>query len=109
MQFKSAERIVQDSACQNMGMKRLLFAMLAVASAHAADPFFFIQASDPQFGMYTADKDYVRETANWEFAVANVNRLHPAFLVVTGDLTNKATDAAQRAEYQRINAKLDKS
>ena len=74
-----------------------------------ADPFFFMQATDPQFGMYSADKDFVQETANWEFAIANVNRLHPAFLVVTGDLTNKAGDAAQIAEYRRINAKLDRS
>jgi 3',5'-cyclic AMP phosphodiesterase CpdA len=82
--------------------------MLAVC-AKAADTFFFIQASDPQFGMYTADRDFAHETANWEFAIANVNRLHPAFLVVTGDLTNTAGDAAQIAEYKRINAKLDRS
>lgn len=68
---------------------------------------FFMQASDPQFGMFTANKDFRQETANWEFAIANVNRLHPAFLVVTGDLTNNA-EPAQIAEYRRINAKLDK-
>ncbi len=78
-------------------------------SAFAADPFFFIQASDPQFGMYAADKSFVQETGNWEFAIANVNRLHPAFLVVTGDLTNKGQDSAQIAEYKRIDAKLDGS
>jgi len=72
----------------------------------AADPFFFIQASDPQFGMYSADKEFGQETINWEFAIATVNRLHPAFLVVTGDLTNKPGDPAQIAEYRRINAKL---
>jgi 3',5'-cyclic AMP phosphodiesterase CpdA len=59
--------------------------------------------------MYTADREFSQETANWEFAVANINRLRPAFLVVTGDLTNKAGDAAQLAEYRRINGKLDKS
>lgn len=85
-----------------------LFAVLAAAlTAQAADPLFFIQATDPQFGMYTADKSFAQETANWEFAIANVNRLHPAFLVVTGDLTNKPGDAAQIAEYHRINKKLD--
>lgn len=95
--------------CQNEGMKLLLLVLLATFGAKAADPFFFIQASDPQFGMYTADRDFVQETANWEFAIATVNRLHPAFLVVTGDLTNKAGDAAQIAEFKRINARLDKS
>jgi 3',5'-cyclic AMP phosphodiesterase CpdA len=86
----------------------LLFSLQAVSlQAVAAEPFFFIQASDPQFGMFTANKDFRQETANWEFVVANVNRLHPAFLVVTGDLTNQDGSSAQIAEYKRINAKLD--
>src|SRR5580704_16920926 len=88
---------------------KLFLILVAAVCGQAADPFFFIQASDPQFGMYTADRDFTQETANWEFAIASVNRLHPAFLVVTGDLTNKAGDAAQIAEYRRINAKLDRS
>jgi 3',5'-cyclic AMP phosphodiesterase CpdA len=93
----------------NVSMKLILAALTSVLCLNAAEPWFFIQASDPQFGMYTADKDFRQETANWEFAVANFNRLHPAFVVVTGDLTNKAGDAAQIAEYKRINARLDKS
>jgi 3',5'-cyclic AMP phosphodiesterase CpdA len=70
-------------------------------------PIFFVQMSDPQFGMYTDNQDYAQETANFEFAIANVNRLHPAFLVVTGDLVNKSSDARQWAEYKRIAGKLD--
>ncbi len=89
-------------------MKRLALIALLAAPAFAAD-FFFIQASDPQFGMYAKDADFRQETANWEFVIANVNRLHPAFLVVTGDLINKTGDAAQIAEYKRINAKLDRA
>jgi 3',5'-cyclic AMP phosphodiesterase CpdA len=96
-----------------VAMKHIVPILLAAACAQASSPtdapFFFIQASDPQFGMYTADRDFVQETANWEFAIASVNRLHPAFLVVTGDLTNKAADAAQIAEYKRIDGKLDKA
>ena len=87
---------------------RLTLLALLAAPAFAAD-LFFIQASDPQFGMYTKDADFRQETANWEFVIANVNRLHPAFLVVTGDLVNKTGDAAQIAEYKRINAKLDRA
>lgn len=67
----------------------------------------FVQMSDPQFGMYTKDVDFAHETANFEFAIAAANRLKPAFVVVTGDLTNMSTDAAQTAEYKRISAKLD--
>src|ERR1043165_8495747 len=67
----------------------------------------FIQMSDPQFGMYTKDADFVHETANFEFAIATANRLKPAFVVITGDLINESGNAAQAAEYKRIAAKLD--
>lgn len=82
--------------------------LLTLASARA-ESYFFIQMSDPQFGMYTADHGFEQETANFEFAIANANRLKPAFVVITGDLVNKAGNAAQIAEYQRIAAKLDHS
>lgn len=75
----------------------------------AAEPFFFIQLSDPQFGMFTDNKDFAQETANFEFAVATVNRLHPAFVVITGDLVNKPGDADQIAAFHRIVAKVDPS
>jgi 3',5'-cyclic AMP phosphodiesterase CpdA len=77
------------------------------APRRPAPPFFFIQLSDPQFGMFAADSHFTQETANFELAVAAVNRLRPAFVVVTGDLVNKAGDAAQIAEYRRIIAKVD--
>jgi 3',5'-cyclic AMP phosphodiesterase CpdA len=75
---------------------------------HAAD-LFFVQMSDPQFGMYTNNADFSQETANFEFAIANANRLRPSFVVVCGDLINRAGDAAETAEYLRVAAKLDRS
>jgi len=90
-----------------LGLAALLF--LCVSFTHAAEPFFFIQLSDPQFGMFTGNKDFVQETANFEFAVATINRLKPAFVVITGDLVNKPGDAAQIAEFRRIVAKVDAS
>jgi predicted MPP superfamily phosphohydrolase len=77
------------------------------AQAPADKPFFFLQFSDTQFGMFTADKDFAQETANFELAIATANRLKPAFVVVTGDLVNKPGDAAQIAEFHRIARKLD--
>ncbi len=71
------------------------------------EPFFFIQLSDPQLGMFTGDKDFMQETANFEFAVAAVNRLRPAFVVITGDLVNKPGDDTQIAEYLRIIGTID--
>jgi 3',5'-cyclic AMP phosphodiesterase CpdA len=80
--------------------------LLAAPVGSQAGAFFFIQLSDPQFGMYTADRDFAQETANFEFAVASVNRLRPAFVVITGDLVNKPGDAAQIAEYERVKARV---
>lgn len=84
-------------------------AVAPVQRGPAGGPFFFLQLSDPQFGMFTADGDFSQETANFEFAVAAVNRLEPAFVVITGDLVNKPGDAAQIAEYRRIKAKVKPS
>src|SRR4051794_19813482 len=70
--------------------------------------FWFLQMSDPQFGMHAKDHDFVQETANYEFAIATANRLKPQFVIVCGDLVNKAGDAPQIAEYRRVSAKLDK-
>ena len=73
----------------------------------ADEPFFFIQLSDPQFGMFTENKDFAQETINFEFAVATVNRLKPAFVVITGDLIHKPGDTPQNVEYLRIAGKID--
>ena len=83
--------------------------ILGTAQAPAAEPWFFIQLTDPQFGMYAQNADFQQETANFEFAIATANRLKPAFVIVTGDLIHKTGDKPQADEYQRIAAKLDRS
>lgn len=88
-----------------------LFAALALmlAAARAAEPWFFIQLSDPQMGMFSDNRDTVQDAANFEFAVASVNRLKPAFVVITGDLVNKWGDPEQIAVFKRIAGKIDQS
>lgn len=83
---------------------RIAAMTLGWACALAAQTF--IQMSDPQFGMYSKNQNFVHETANFEFAIATANRLRPAFVVVTGDLINEGGNAAQAAEYHRIAAEL---
>jgi len=90
-------------------MTRLCFAIVLASVLHGAEPLFFVQLSDPQFGMYTKNQEFSQETANFEFAIANINRLKPAFVVVTGDLTNEVGNKAQIDEYHRIKARLDRS
>lgn len=72
-------------------------------------PRFFIQMSDPQFGFMTPNAGFKQETDNFTKAIAAANRLRPAFVVVTGDLTHRQGDTAQITEYRRIAAQLDRA
>ncbi|MEO6684173.1 MAG: metallophosphoesterase [Ginsengibacter sp.] len=71
-------------------------------------PLYFIQMSDPQFGMFRKDTSFEKETINFTKAIMAANRLKPAFVIVTGDLVNKPFDADQIAEYKRVSELLDK-
>src|ERR1700726_3738842 len=42
----------------------------AFAQNTTAPDVFFLQMSDPQFGMYANNRDFAQETANYEFAIA---------------------------------------
>lgn len=100
-------------------MKQGLFSVMRcatvavlVASCSGADgrgdPFFFVQLSDPQFGMYAADSSFFQESANLQLAVATVNRLRPSFVIVTGDLVNQVGNRDEIAGYQRAMSSLDR-
>jgi 3',5'-cyclic AMP phosphodiesterase CpdA len=95
-------------------MGRLLLALsflgiLLPATAEFQQPWFFAVLADPQFGMYAKDQNFTQETANLEFAIANLNRLHPRFVVICGDLVNRTGDSTEIAEYKRILQELDSS
>jgi 3',5'-cyclic AMP phosphodiesterase CpdA len=84
-------------------MRLLLLTLITACGLFSQS--FFIQGADPQFGMYAKDENFIQETANFEFFVANVNRLMPMFVIICGDLTNAHTPA-EIAEYKRITAKI---
>jgi 3',5'-cyclic AMP phosphodiesterase CpdA len=86
----------------------VLAAFLFLAGC-ASRPFTFFQMADTQFGFFNANKEFSRETKNFEAAIAATNRLKPAFVVVCGDLVNKPADLPQITEYKRIAAMLDPS
>ena len=94
------------------GTKSLLLC-LAVIAGHAiaqeSDSYVFAQLADTQFGFFAEDREFTQETANYEFVVANLNRLKPAFVVICGDLINKPGEPTQRAEYLRVTALIDPS
>jgi 3',5'-cyclic AMP phosphodiesterase CpdA len=70
---------------------------------------FFFQMTDPQFGMFANDSNFVKETINFEEAIKAANRLHPAFVVVCGDLVNQLSSRDQISEYKRIAGQLNPS
>jgi hypothetical protein len=71
--------------------------------ARAQDPFF-IQMADPQFRMHTNNIGFAQETANLKFVIKTVNRRHPAFVVMSGDLLTPINREASpvRANAQRL-------
>lgn len=85
----------------------LVFLLAGCASRKPMQSSLFLQMADTQFGFFNENLDFKKETVNFEKAIAQVNRLHPAFVIVCGDLVNKAGDAAQIAEYKRIASGLD--
>ena len=74
-----------------------------------ASPFFFLQMADTQFGMYSDDESFERETALFTRAIEHANRLKPEFVIICGDLINRPGDPLQREELLRICSMLDKT
>lgn len=89
----------------------LIFLVLnaSCSSIGTANKLTFFQMADTQFGFFNANKEFSRETVNYEKAIAATNSLKPSFVVVCGDLVNKPGDIPQINEYKRISFKLDPS
>lgn len=85
----------------------VLSCMLFSVSAQKK-PFFFIQISDPQFGMFDENKSFNKETANLEQTIAAINKLKPAFVVITGDMVHNGESREQISEMQRCLSLFDK-
>jgi 3',5'-cyclic AMP phosphodiesterase CpdA len=90
-------------------MRKLVYTPLLFVCQLWAQDAFFLQGSDPQFGMYAADRSFAQETANFEFFIATANRLKPTFVILCGDLINQAGNRLQADEFLRVAGKLDKS
>jgi 3',5'-cyclic AMP phosphodiesterase CpdA len=89
----------------------LFLFLLLVGSASAqkknqVNPWFFIQLTDPQFGMFESNAGFEKETMLYEKAVAKINSMNPDFVVITGDFVNDQNSVAQINEFKRITAKI---
>jgi serine/threonine-protein phosphatase CPPED1 len=87
----------------------LVIIIAIVVPGSGQEPYYFVMLTDTQLGLYASNNNSEQETANYEFAVATVNRLKPRFVIVLGDLVNKSGDEAQIREYKRISGKIDPS
>lgn len=96
-------------------MKKLIFVLLLITSIiwnadaqkkNSGAPYFIIQVTDPQFGMYNENKSFEKETELFEKAVSEINRLNPDFVVITGDLVNDKNNRSQVEEFKRIKSQI---
>lgn len=86
----------------------LIFAGTALAEKKSPIiPWFFVQLTDPQFGMFDSNKSFEKETILYEKAVAKINSLNPDFVVITGDFVNDPKSPSQIEKFKRITAKIN--
>ena len=70
-------------------------------------PWFFIQITDPQFGMFDNNKSFEKETILYETAVNKINKLNPDFVVIKGDFVYDPNVASQIEDFKRITSKIN--
>lgn len=94
-------------------MKFLLSILLILTSIQlgAKSPhklFTFVQLTDIQMGMISNNKNCVEEIRLYSLAIQEINRLKPAFVVITGDFVNNRTDTSQLCAYERVTSTISK-
>jgi len=83
------------------------FEVIFAQNNNSYEPWFFIQLTDPQFGMFENNESFDKETALFEKAVIKINRLRPDFVAITGDFVHNQKSEEQIAEFKRIASKKD--
>ena len=93
-----------------MRHKLIILLTVTVLSAVSCDrSFVFMQLTDTQIGFRDKTEGYAWSDSLMQAAVAAVNRVHPACVVITGDLVNRTSDSLQVAIYKRNLAGIDSS
>ena len=78
----------------------LLF--VGMAGCTPSQPYYFVHLSDPQLGMMENNAGFSQETKIVANTVSAINRLNPAFVVITGDLVHETGNAEQIKELKRL-------
>uniref|UniRef100_UPI003216713B metallophosphoesterase n=1 Tax=uncultured Draconibacterium sp. TaxID=1573823 RepID=UPI003216713B len=90
----------------------LLFFAVEIVGAQTTsknDSCFFIQLSDPQFGMFKQNANFEKETALYKKAIDGINELKPDFVVITGDFVHNQNSEEQINEFIRLTAAVNPS
>ena len=94
-------------------MKRIVFVLVCMLfsfsfSAPGKDrSFFFVQLSDPRLGLCSEDGGFEREKQQFKQFIDAINRLKPAFVVISGNLVNDRGNAAQLAGFRELCRRID--
>lgn len=88
----------------------MLIYFAAICAATAADTsFFFIQLADTQMGFTNNGKDMIPEIEHFKAAVGHINRLKPAFVLISGDLVNYTHSPKQIRAFWSEAREIDPS
>ncbi|HEY9249349.1 MAG TPA: metallophosphoesterase [Rariglobus sp.] len=71
--------------------------------------FTFVQLADPQLGFKAWGDDLTHEIGQFERAATHVNRLRPAFVIISGDLVNMPRTRNKLTEFDRLRGLIDPS
>ncbi|MDX9748533.1 MAG: metallophosphoesterase [Paludibacter sp.] len=70
--------------------------------------FQFVQLTDTQLGMTSKNENSVEEERLYKLAIDEVNKLKPAFVVITGDFVNQRSDTNQIKTFLELTSLFDK-
>jgi len=68
----------------------------------------FVQLTDIQMGMISKDKNCDEEERLFKLTIDKVNKLKPAFVVITGDFVNNRTDTNQIKAFKQLTTLISR-
>ena len=107
------ELLLQQKKRMKTSFQFLIIAlMLLIAMRLSAQKqqmlFQFVQLTDMQMGMISNNQNCEAENQLFDVAVSEVNKIKPAFVVITGDFVNSRTDTNQIKSFKKITALINK-
>ena len=74
----------------------------AIGKCESKEGFTFFQVTDPQLGFHSKDKNLQWTIDNLKAMVSIINREHPAFVIITGDMIHRHYKKKQVEAYRSV-------